>query len=76
MYKLVYNGGFSNFELEFKLCGPNLCGLSYKVKSTIHFHNKIFHSYFGYIYHHTPMALLLYCDNIKDWSIGCKQNRM
>ena len=23
MYKLVYKDGFSNFKLEFKLCGPN-----------------------------------------------------
>ena len=28
-----------------------LCGLSYKVKSTIYFHNKIFYSYFWQSYH-------------------------
>ena len=76
MYKLVYNGGFQTLNWNLSYVAQILCGLSYKVKSTIHFHNKIFHSYFGYIYHHTPMALLLYCDNIKDWSIGCKQNGM
>ena len=27
-------------------------------------------SYFGYIRHHTPVALLLCCDSIKGWSIA------
>ena len=29
-----------------------------------------FYSYFGYIRHYTPVALLLCCDNIKDWTIS------
>ena len=43
----------------------------------IYFHNKIWnhwviYSYFGvYIRHYTPVALLLCCDNIKDWSMPC-----
>ena len=40
----------------------------------IYVHNKIWNHgviccYFGYFRHYTPVALLLCCDNIKDWSI-------
>ena len=48
------------------------CGL--KLHGMIYFHNKIWnhwviYSYFEYIRHYAPVALLICCDNIKGWSI-------
>ena len=76
-YNLVYNGRFSNFGLPLLVRNSTyvvqvFCDLSYKVWSTVIakiFNHWVICPYFGYICHYTPVALLLCCDNIKDWSI-------
>ena len=65
--------GQKKVSLEnFNLCGPNFVWSQYQ--DLIYFHRQnlnhwTIYSYFGYIRHHTQITLLLFCDNIKDWSL-------
>ena len=75
---LVYNGGFSNFELLLLVRNSSYLAQNFvwpQLLGMIYFHKKIWnhsviYSYFGYICHYTPVTLLLSCHNVKDWSIG------
>ena len=54
-------------------------GLSYKydrLHNKIWNHNWVIYSYFGCIRHYTSVALLLCCDNIKDWSIAVDKKKL